>query len=1583
MCRRFSILALLVVLTSNLLTIRATAASFDGRPKLLLHVMPVASSNACTAGVLGDCSDAVTSGQLYPNYHFVYLLAAPTTVVPLGGIECGIQYSGSYSPSGGQPGLNVFHFSACGSLEFPSTGWPGPGGGNMMTWSQYNCPTGETAVAGYFYVGAYSADTLRLTVRPVSGFAKVANCNAAETDLVPADLGYAVFSQTGTVPGCNPCLGPCPGFAPGGLTAVPGCGAITLSWNAVPGAEGYRVWRDGVVLNGGATQPGASFVDPVPGAVLRCYQVSVVMGGTESALSPEACALAPTSPPTILVHPRPAAVAAGKPVALRVFASEEATAKFQWRRNGLPLTDGPDIHGTQSATLIIDAAGAGDAGDYEVWVTNECGTATSNVARLGILPAGTPDWREGLYDPAADFFVTRQNADAYFASDESLQVRPGYKQYLRWKHFWGARVDSSGSYRTADLAMHTYRNPPSTTRPQPGSLASAQAHWTPLGPFAPGARVCPSGYSPSGMGMVAGLYVDPLNLNRIFVGSSSGGIFGTTNGGSTWTDLNNGIQSMGVNDILYDANNTTLTITTGTTRYFKGYGVGVLRSTDSGASWLNTLLTFDPAMQEVVLLKLCIPNPALPQTMMAISKDTVYKTSSGFATNWSSVLTDPAGSFKDLESVPGAPGIVLVAGAHYYRSTNYGATFSTDLTSQITSPYGALSSVDRIELATSPAAPNTVWAIYSVTGSLFIVKSTDAGLTWTAVATPSIYGAGYWTMEFAVSPVTVSRMYVGAIRMHRSIDGGTTWTQISNTNPASPQFLHDDIRNLKLFASGPSDILFAATDGGLGKSTNNGDSWSDLSAGLDISQYYALAVTEADPNLVLCGAQDKSTDILTSAGWKNASFGDGAESLIDPTNSLNLFSTINGRLFRSTDGGCSWVYKSPPADFSGLVPPVEMDPKNSKHLLMGHHLLWESFDSGDTWNQRFSQLLGDKLKTIAVCYANPNVFYFARGEPTWSSDEASLTNMIFRCTGGVPEDITGRNPTGKLTGLAWAGISDIAVHPTDFRRVWVTLDRFWANQKVYYSSDAGEHWTNYSDGLPNMPANCIVYERGSNDGLYVGTDVGVYYRNAHMTQWAPFKEGLPDLIVAELEINYSAGKIRAATHARGLWESHLAGCGSLATGPNAFIHDTEDDVGHEPNVESGPILWESPDIWIRNYRDIRFNVQPPRYLSEHKHQNPEYSAVSANRPYIYAKYCNRGDMPVSGTVSLYWASASTGLSWPADWTNGTTGGLIGTSTIANLQPGTSWVVEQQWTNIPNPGSFGGDHHFCLLTRFVPDVSTPDPIIGETAGSVWSNVYNSNNIGWKNVTVVDLVLNAMSNRNQYFNMRSTSLAPALLSLELSARSTDGPDPFTDYGTVRVILGHTLFARWQAGGGLGTGVQVEGDSAVLLLGSAARLDGITFAPGESFQLGARFELLNPGEFVTSRRFRFDAIQYSNGSTTPDGGEVYHLEVGPEPVSGVPERTLPPAATGLLSCTPNPFGQKTRIAFHAGSATVLTLGVFDVQGHEVRRLLTDAQLPSGAHSFTFESGMLANGIYFVRAAYIQDGQIRKQTAKVLITK
>ena len=130
--------------------------------------------------------------------------------------------------------------------------------------------------------------------------------------------------------------------------------------------------------------------------------------------------------------------------------------------------------------------------------------------------------------------------------------------------------------------------------------------------------------------------------------------------------------------------------------------------------------------------------------------------------------------------------------------------------------------------------------------------------------------------------------------------------------------------------------------------------------------------------------------------------------------------------------------------------------------------------------------------------------------------------------------ITGTLPVGS------ASITDIAINPDNSPEVWVSMSGYSAGNKVFRSGNAGTTWVNYSGSLPNVPILTIVFEdnNGSpDDAVFVGTDVGVFYRDATLGDWIPFSNWLPNVPVKDLQIHQAANLITAGTHGRGLWRS--------------------------------------------------------------------------------------------------------------------------------------------------------------------------------------------------------------------------------------------------------------------------------------------------------------------------------------------------------------------------------------------------------------------------------------------------------------
>ena len=311
--------------------------------------------------------------------------------------------------------------------------------------------------------------------------------------------------------------------------------------------------------------------------------------------------------------------------------------------------------------------------------------------------------------------------------------------------------------------------------------------------------------------------------------------------------------------------------------------------------------------------------------------------------------------------------------------------------------------------------------------------------------------------------------------------------------------------------------------------------------------------------------------------------------------------------------------------------------------------------------------------------------------------------------------------------------------------------------------------------------------------------------------------------------------------------------------PDLWSQDTSDDTGVEPNPSSQP-MWISNDIWVRTGSDGLVNQD---------HQNAEYRTPGGAPNNVYVRVRNRACSGAqSGTVKLYWAKASSGLSWPAPWDGSVTtpalmGGLIGSAPVA-VNGGDDEIVAFPWSP-PNPAdyaSFGADrHHFCLLARIETSSTAPYGMTTPETSNLVANVANNNNIVWKNISVVDdLPGTAKTTGLTVANFGDRSELLRLLLI-----LNDEQPNMLDWGRVLVDVPHELAERLRK---TGEGVEWLTATTFALVEPKASLGGdIELEPGELHAFGVRFV---------------------PGKATPIGARVFTLDVqqlaGDELVGGV---------------------------------------------------------------------------------------------------
>ncbi len=277
-----------------------------------------------------------------------------------------------------------------------------------------------------------------------------------------------------------------------------------------------------------------------------------------------------------------------------------------------------------------------------------------------------------------------------------------------------------------------------------------------------------------------------------------------------------------------------------------------------------------------------------------------------------------------------------------------------------------------------------------------------------------------------------------------------------------------------------------------------------------------------------------------------------------------------------------------------------------------------------------------------------------------------------------------------------------------------------------------------------------------------------------------------------------------------------------------WAKDVSDDMGAEPDPSSQP-MWISDDIWVRNDNNG---------IANQDHQNPEYGSATTA---VYVRVRNRGCTgSASGTVRLYWAKASTGLSWPAPWDGSVTapalmGGDLGAQSVS-VSAGDDEILAFPWAP-PNPAdyaSFGADRgHFCLLARIE---TGPAPDFGMTSpetGNLYANVQNNNNIVWKNITVVDEVSDGRESAAIIANHTRE-----VAKVRLVFADAPGERSMFEWGQVWMEPSRELLELWKAAGTEAKGVEPIGEDRFRVAGDGAWLGPIVLEPGQLAALGLRF-------------------------------------------------------------------------------------------------------------------------------------------------
>jgi photosystem II stability/assembly factor-like uncharacterized protein len=680
-------------------------------------------------------------------------------------------------------------------------------------------------------------------------------------------------------------------------------------------------------------------------------------------------------------------------------------------------------------------------------------------------------------------------------------------------------------------------------------------------------------------GRVIDIAVDPTDRSTWYVAIASGGVWKTTNAGTTWQPIFDKYGSYSIGAVAVDATRP-LTVWVGTgennSQRSVGYGDGLYKSVDGGRRFSKVglensehigMIAIDPRNSDVVYV-------AAQGPLWAPGGDRgLYKTLDGGDT-WERVLhiSENTG-VSEVHFDPRDPDVLYAVAyqrrRHVWTLINGGPESGIHKSSDAGATWKkinrGLPSGDqgRIGMAVSPVDPDVLYAVVEAANEKSgFYRSADAGEHWSKQG-DYVSGSPQYYQEIFADPHKFDRIYSMDTRFMQSEDGGKTFTRVGE------EWKHVD--NHALYID-PDDAehLIIGCDGGLYETFDRGQSYRFF-PNLPVTQFYKVAVDNATPFYhVYGGTQDNNTQGgpsrtnnvhgIRNSDWFVTVGGDGFDPAVDPENPNIVYSQWQyGGLVRFDRQTGERIDIKPRAAREG--PPLRwnwdsallISPHSAARVYYAAQILFRSDDRGDTWRAVSPDLTRNMDRNTLPVMGR-----------VWSVDAVSKNRST-----SFYGTIVALTESPLVEGLLYAGTDDGLIQVTeDGGQSWRRIDRVsgvpdmtyvndleaslhdantvfavFNNHKrgdfkpyVAKSTDRGRSWRSITSDLPERGSTyTIVQDHVNPDLLFVGTEFGIFVTLNGGQSWIQTKGGLPTIAIRELEIQRRENDLVAASFGRGFY----------------------------------------------------------------------------------------------------------------------------------------------------------------------------------------------------------------------------------------------------------------------------------------------------------------------------------------------------------------------------------------------------------------------------------------------------------------
>lgn len=723
-------------------------------------------------------------------------------------------------------------------------------------------------------------------------------------------------------------------------------------------------------------------------------------------------------------------------------------------------------------------------------------------------------YKQMMYEKEATFHDIVEEAERYF--DIHGRDSKAYRKFYRWANSAQFNLDDNGYIISKEEQNRAFRELKSISKNKTSNKRGYEFNeWQELGPK----EILPQ-QNWHGAGILTSVIAHPQNENILLVCTPGGGVWKSTNGGSSWTPKTDDFYTLEFNCLVNHPTNPEIV-------YAGTNDNGIVRSLDFGETWQIT------GCKKTDIRAIAI-NPIRQESMLAIRNGEILVSYDEFTTFEVAKSFYFDGGNADIMYSPDDTSFVYANNGELFISNDGGSMNSWN---QI-----VLESDDNLSynIAVSAASPKSAYLVINGNRQFYgFYKSFDNGQNFTKIADIEQYfnpvdnGVA---SNLLVSQTDTNMLYLGDLQIWRSSDCGLSWDQITQnghiTSAITPSYTHVDIRHLKEI----NNTVYTCTDGGIFKYDNSIQGWLNLSAGLRIKQFHGMSASAEHPYIISGGVQDNGNYFLNSGdeltpntinsweGW--GGYVDGITAFVcDVDDDVVIFGTgQEGRVYKTSNMGQTYSNVYFPNSYGGnWYTQIIRDPQDPKTIYKGANKIIKSTNLGEYGSFSeidlgFSSLYHVKLMAIGIAESGAKYIYANKQEGVWSSRDLYVSK-----DGG-----------NQWQSLGLAGVLAISVSRSNPEHVTVLL-----GDKILRSHNAGEDWDDITGNLQLLGSKCIEYDGGSKDGIYAGTAKGVWFIDNTMSDWEQYDAGLPNAEVVTLEISPKINKLRVATYGRGLWEVDL------------------------------------------------------------------------------------------------------------------------------------------------------------------------------------------------------------------------------------------------------------------------------------------------------------------------------------------------------------------------------------------------------------------------------------------------------------